>query len=275
MSQPGQSPTGSPTAGGVAPAVLDAQLVLQNLASAVSALATATGSSSTSSWRQSKLTKSPEIFSAKNLEEEISGWPDWSFQFEAFIVVQDSSYRDDFEKCETAETWSALSDYTPPMKSRSERLYAILATHLKGRSLKLLKSEASGCGFRVWRRLHDELQPASRPRSLALAQSLIKYPPYKDSTSLLEWTLTFERLIAEYERVSSQKYSDDLKISTRLAGLPEDIHRYLQLQVSEISTCEKLRDTTLAFERTSSSWSTERVLKAIGAVSSLLWMWIV
>ena len=221
MSQPGQSPTGSPTAG-VAPAVLDAQLVLQNLASAVSALATASGSSSTSSWRESKFIKSPEVFSAKNLEEEISGWPDWSFQFKAFMVVQDSSYRDDFEKCETAGTWSAVSDYTPPMKSRSERLYAILATHLKGRSLKLLKSEASGCGFRVWRRLHDELQPASRPRSLALAQALIKYPPYKDGTSLLEWTLTFERLIAEYERVSSQKYSD-LKISTLLAGLPEDV----------------------------------------------------
>ena len=79
------------------------------------------------------------------------------FQFKAFMVAQDSSYRDDFEKCETAETWLAVSDYTPPMKSRSERLYAILATHLKGRSLKLLKSEASGCGFTVWRRLHDEL----------------------------------------------------------------------------------------------------------------------
>ena len=122
MSQPGQSPTGSPTAGGVAPAVLDTQLVLQ----------TATGSSFTSSWRESKFIKSPEIFSAKNLEKEISGWPDWSFQFKAFMVVQDSSYRDDFEKCETAETWLAVSDYTSPMKSRSGRLYAILATHLKG-----------------------------------------------------------------------------------------------------------------------------------------------
>ena len=160
------------------------------------------------------------------------------------MVVQDS-YRDDFEKCETAETWLAVSDYIPPMKSRSERLYAILATHLKGRSLKLLKSEASGCGFRVWRRLHDELQPASQPRSLALAQALIKYPPYKDGASLLEWTLTFERLIAEYA--------------------PEDIRRYLQLQVSESTTYEKLRETMLAFERTSSSWSTERTLKAIGA----------
>ena len=62
------------------------------------------------------------------------GWPDWSFKFKAFMVVQDSSFRDDFEKCETAETWLAVSD-NPPMKSRSERLHAILATRLKGRSL--------------------------------------------------------------------------------------------------------------------------------------------
>ena len=53
--------------------------------------------------------------------------------------------------------------------------------------------------------------------------------------------MTFERLIAEYERVSN-----DLKISTLLAGLPKDICRYLPLQVSESTTREKLRETMLA-----------------------------
>ncbi|CAE7675889.1 unnamed protein product, partial [Symbiodinium necroappetens] len=80
--------------------------------------------------------------------------------------------------------------------------------------------------------------------------------------------LTFERLVTEYERVSPQKYPDDLKISTLLSGLPSDVRRYLQLQITDATKYEQLRDIMLTFERSSSSWCSEQVLKAIGADSS-------
>ena len=79
--------------------------------------------------------------------------------------------------------------------------------------------------------------------------------------------LTYERLVGEYERVSPQKYPDDLKISTLLSGLPTDVRRYLQLQISDSTKYEQLRDIMLTFERSSSSWCSEQVLKAIGADS--------
>ena len=134
----------------------------------------------------------------------------------------------------------------------------------RGRPLKILKSVVEGDGFRVWRQLSDELQPKSRPRSLALAQALTRFPPLREGGSVLEYTLMFERLVGQYEQVSKGPYPDDLKISTRLSGLPQDIKRYLQLQIDEHTTYEVLRTRLLQFERTSATWSTEHVLKAIG-----------
>ena len=136
--------------------------------------------------------------------------------------------------------------------------------YLKGRALKILRSVTSGDGFRVWRQLSEELQPSSRPRTLALAQALTKFPPLRDGGSVLEYALTFEKLVSEYEKASSQTYPDDLKIGTLLSGLPQDVKRYLQLQIDDTTTYQKLRGILLQFERTSTTWSTEYVMKAIG-----------
>ena len=58
---------------------------------------------------------------------------------------------------------------------------------LEGRLLKLLKSVVNGDGFRVWRQLTEELQPASRPRALALAM----VSPLKEGGSV--YTLLYEQ----------------------------------------------------------------------------------
>ena len=180
------------------------------------------------------------------------------------MAVQDDEYRSDFEKAERATMWLSFDQYDPALRARSLRLYSVLASYLKGRALKILRSVTNGDGFRVWRQLHEELQPSTRPRTLALAQALTKFPPLRDGGSVLEYALTFEKLVSEYERASSQTYPDDLKIGTLLSGLPTDVKRYLQLQVDDSTTYSKLRQILLQFERTSTTWSTEYVMKSIG-----------
>ena len=254
------APAGAPTAPSLTP-----ELVLGKLAEAVTQLASASSSASHSGgqWKESKWIKSPETFSAKSLDEEVSLWPDWSFSFKNFMAVQDDEYRSDFEKAERATMWLSFDQYDPALRARSLRLYSVLASYLKGRALKILRSVTNGDGFRVWRQLH-ELQPSTRPRTLALAQALTKFPPLRDGGSVLEYALTFEKLVSEYERASSQTYPDDLKIGTLLSGLPTDVKRYLQLQVDDSTTYSKLRQILLQFERTSTTWSTEYVMKSIG-----------
>ena len=236
---------------------------LSQLAAASSAQAAASAPS-TQEWRETKYVKAPEIFNPKSIEEEISMWPEWAFSFKNFMAIQDDEYRGDLAKAETSTEFLAFEDYGPAIRARSLRLYSILAYYLKGRALKILRAEPKGDGFRGWRQLKEELQPTSRPRVLALAQALTRFPPLKEGASVLEYTLGYERLITEYEKLSSARYPEDLKISTLMSGLPQDIKRYLQLQIDDSTTYTGLRSTLLQFERTAATWSTEHVLKAIG-----------
>ena len=76
-------------------------------------------------------------------------------------------FKEDLDRCETAAAFTAFESYTDGQKQRAIRLYAMLASYLRGRPLKMLRSVTDSDGFKVWRQLHDELAPKSRPRTLA------------------------------------------------------------------------------------------------------------
>ena len=254
----GASPSAAPTA-------LTGELVLERLAQAVAQLATASSSnSSQSNWKESKFVKQPELFDPKDLEQELQMWGDWSFRFKSFMMVQDPRFHDDMSQAEVAESFVSFADYPDDRKERAVRLYALLSSYLRGRPLKLLRATQNADGFRVWRQLNDELAPRTRPRTLALAQALTRFPPYKENSSLLDYILSFERLVGDYEAISPHKYAADLKIATLLSGLPAEMRRYLQMQVNEKSTYEDIREKILQYERSSSSWSSETVLRSLG-----------
>ena len=180
------------------------------------------------------------------------------------MAIQDAKYRDELQQCEVADGFLSFSSFSEDTRERALRLYSVLASYLRGRPLKILKSVSSGNGYQVWRQLCDELQPRSRPRALALAQALTRFPHLKDGHSLLDYILSYERLVNDYEEVSPQPYPEDWKISTLLAGLPSDMRRYLQMQVSDSTTYQSLRDKVLQFERSSSTWTSEQMLKTLG-----------
>ena len=155
------SAPGSPGDGGdgTQPA-LDPSIVLGQLATAVAQLAqSAQMQARPSSWTESKYVKAPEVFAPKNADKELALWSEWSFAFKQWVYIQDEGFRLDFEKAESADSFMAFEDYEASTKTRSIRLCAILATYLKGRPLRILRSIKNGDGFRVWRTLADECQP--------------------------------------------------------------------------------------------------------------------
>ena len=266
MSAQGQDPPSPGTPGEASQQPLSGEDVLNRLAVAVSQLAAASSGArpSEGSWKETKYVKAPDLFAPKSLEEEVQAWGDWSFQFRNFMAIQDAKYRDELQQCEVADGFLSFSSFNEATRERALRLYSVLASYLRGRPLKILKSVTTGNGYQVWRQLCDELQPRSRPRALALAQALTRFPPLKEGHSLLDYILSYERLVNDYEEVSPQQYPEDLKISTLLSGLPSDMRRYLQMQVTDATTYQALRDKVLQFERSSSTWTSEQMLKALG-----------
>ncbi|CAE7692355.1 unnamed protein product [Symbiodinium sp. CCMP2592] len=99
---PSDTPMAMPAPDGVAGGSL--QALIGNLSAAAQALASAAGTGSTRSYDSAaKLVKSPDVFAPKNLEEEVSQWPDWSFSFKVFVGFIDPTYAEELKKNETGQ----------------------------------------------------------------------------------------------------------------------------------------------------------------------------
>ena len=140
------SPGASPSAAGA----LTGEVVLDRLAQAVSQLALSSSASSAGGgWKESKFVRQPDVFEPKDMEQEMQMWSDWSFRFKPFMMIQDPMFKEDLDRCETAAAFTAFESYTDGQKQRAIRLYAMLASYLRGRPLKMLRSVTDSDGFKV------------------------------------------------------------------------------------------------------------------------------
>ena len=149
--------------------------------------------------------KPPEVFNPATIEEEeVSQWSDWSFAFKNFLA-----FLADLKKAEASTDALDIEDDIDGFykgnegrRIREMKLYSVLSSYLKNRPLKVLGSIDNLDGFEVWRRLTAELEPSSRSRSLAMAQALVGFPAMAKGASLMDYVLTFEKLVNEYEKLT-------------------------------------------------------------------------
>ena len=114
-------------------------------------------------------------------------------------------------------------------------------------------------GYEVWRALTMEMQPSSRQRQLALVAQLstVRFDPAK---SLSEQVTRYEEIIAEYERISSLQFSEDLKITTLVQAAPAALQVQLHMSLNSETTYAKLREQLLAYERSTTRWQASSTL---------------
>ncbi|CAE7216612.1 YPTV4, partial [Symbiodinium microadriaticum] len=159
-------------------------------------------------------------FSPSTIEDEASQWGDWAFAFRNFLSLMDWGYFTDLKMAEQRTAPIDSSDFNGDFfegrddrKVRGMKLYSVLSSYLRNRPLKVLRSVDDMNGFEVWRRLTAELEPSSRSRSLAVAQALFGFPSMSKGASLMDYVLTNEKLVNEYdERLSGVRYDDNLKL---------------------------------------------------------------
>ena len=155
-----------------------------------------------------KILKPPEAFSPATIEEEVSQWSDWAFTFKNFLALMDQAFLGDLKSAEdqkaeiSSDVTNAFFGNDRERMNRGMKLYSVLSSYLKNRPLKVLRSVSGMNGFEVWRKLTAELEPSSRSRSLAMAQALVGFPAMSKGASLMDYVLTFEKLISEYEKIS-------------------------------------------------------------------------
>ena len=79
----------------------------------------------------------------------------------------------------------------------------------------------------------------------------------------MDYVLTFEKLVSEYEKISSTKYDDNFKIGTLLKGIPQNRKQHIMVDISEKTTYAELRTKLLPYERSNQTWSAENILGSL------------
>ena len=152
-----------------------------------------------------------------------------------------------------------FEDMTDETKSRAVRLYSLLTSYVRQRPLKLIRHVKSENGFEAWQCLLMEMQPATRARALALLSQLSRIQ-FAEGKTVSEQLPQFEALVMEYERISSQKYSDDAKVASILLACPLQIRQHLHLWITDATTYYQLKDRIVQLEAVTTKWDSTNSL---------------
>ena len=206
------------------------------------------------------LVQKPDVYKPTTRDQEIESWSDWKHGLKNYLSVVDAKYVEEMEVIESDPSRpSSISTMADDTKRRARELYSILVSFMRGRPAKLARAITDQNGYEVWRTLTMEMQPSSRQRQLALVAQLstVRFDPAK---SLSEQVTRYEEIIAEYERISSSKFSEDLKITTLVQAAPAALQVQLHMSLNSETTYAKLREQLLAYERSTTRWQASSTL---------------
>eukprot|EP00435_Cladocopium_sp_Y103_P025937 s2422_g6.t1 len=183
-----------------------------------------------------RILKNPESFSGEDPLSFVS----WKFAFCSWLSFGDGRFQKCFENLEKLSPEEDVPAYSDIEQELSVKLFAILASYLKGKCFSLVKSFCkSRDGFKLWRALIAEFEPSTRQRSLALAQTLSNYPAFVNSKSTMHGA------------------------DPELRDAWQRLREYLQLTITDRTTYGQLKETMLSYDKACKSWIPEAVLKSL------------
>ena len=205
--------------------------------------------------RQDGLTKMMKIDAWKPStgEEELKTWREWQFQFLTWLSAHDAKFAEDLAAIdpEIPEDHALMNE---TKVQRSQKLYGILVSLLRGRPLLLVKGlERDRAGFEAMRVLRREMERKERSRALAIMRQLASWT-FREG-GLHEQLIQFEEAVSSYEVASSKVYPEDLVIATIVGGLREPLRSQVQLRLTGKTTYAEIREWILQYEAVNAPWS--------------------
>ena len=212
----------------------------------------------------SRILKNPDYFGSGDCTEAQFGL--WKHQFSNWLTFGDARFRTLLETAEGQSRESTMEDFTAEGKALSRKLYRILTSYLKGPALSITRAvRQTENGFLVWQRLNAEYRPLSRQRGMALAQVLATSPAFPKDKSVMECVLALEEVVHQYNQVTGEEYPKSLLMGTLIRCSPPHLRQHLQLTLQDSSTYKSVKETMLLYEKTTKAWSSESVLREVGA----------
>ena len=203
----------------------------------------------------SKLLNKPPLFEYKTTEDEIRAFRDWSWQLIQFLNAIDPGYEKELEALMNDPT-NALDLTTASMETRqrSAKLYGLLASLCRNRSLNVIRRVKQADGYEALRQLTLALRPASNNRGLALMAALTSWPAFVMSQPLQPQLLKLEDALEEARRAGTS-IPDQLQQAILLKCVGGQLRTHLNLAIQESTSFKDLREHVLRWDRSQQKWS--------------------
>ena len=141
-------------------------------------------------------------------------------------------------------------------RQRSAKLYGLLASLCRNRSLNVVRSVKQADGFEALRQLTLTLRPSTNNRGLALMAALTAWPPFNMQQTLQpQLLLRLEEALEEAKKAGST-IPDQLQQAILLKCVSGQLRTHLNLAIQDSTTFSELREQVLKWDRSQQRWST-------------------
>ena len=177
-------------------------------------------------------------------------WQDWSWKFRMFMGLYEPDLEPLLIVCESINR--EITDVDLPgadeeqkalCKKYCRKIHYLLVQLTSGRAQLIVRNNNKGNGLESFRLLSKSFNLPSNSQSLGL---LMQLQNFVMNASTFEADLQrFDSLKSQYERISSNKISNDqlqALIFTKTQCLPE-LHAHLRLHANELGDYSKLKQT--------------------------------
>ena len=234
---------------------------------AVAAMTTGGQTSGSAKPEWYKVLPKPSTFEPKDREAELSGFRDWWWQVEQYIVAVDSNYGQDLLYIRShLDEEMPLVEQDPEKTRRSGFLYGLFASLLRHRPLMLLKGIEQGNGMEAVRQLFRTCQPSSRNRSLGLLHVIMQWPSFDMKSALLPQVLKLEDSFREYEKMASP-LPEEIRFAVLMKVLGGQLKTYLQVTLKDGTSYEDLRESALRYDQSTIRWTQSMALGSTVGIS--------
>ena len=137
---------------------------------------------------------------------------------------------------------------------RSQRLYGLLCSMIKGRPLLLIRAaEATKNGLEAVRILRNSMEPKEKARSLAIMRQLASWQ--FTAGNLHEQLAKYEEALKVYETSAGKEFAPELVLATVVTGLKEPLRSQVQLRMTSKTTYQDIREWVLQHESLNAPWA--------------------
>ena len=210
-----------------------------------------------------KVLPKPSPLDARNREEELGQWRDFSWGIEQYLSSLNGMFTEDFKDIRARPNDPIdPSIQSDEEKQRSKFLYALLASLVKHRPLAMIRQVKESNGMEAYRLLVQSLEPTSKNRALGLLTMILEWKPFEmKKGSILGQVLRLEEAFAEYEKTGS-RLEDNIRFAVLMRCVGGQLKTWLQLNVAESQDYQKLREAIVQYDNATMRWTNVMMLGA-------------